>query len=111
MPQQSSLLLEQSVELMVIRKIILAMTYSLTFKRLTLGRPPLPRDSRQYEGTFRGGAWEVGPPPGGSQNSRPRGSQSFLNFFCDKSAMPKRLELDLGPGEFDLHFFQAMLGE
>ena len=65
----------------------------------------------QYEGTFRGGGGGRDGPPQGNQNSRPRGSPDLLDFFfSDKSAMAKRLELILGPGDFDFHGFQAILG-
>ena len=53
----------------------------------------------------KGGA----PPPGGGPNSGPRRSPELIeNSFSDKSAMAKRLELVLGPGDFDFHGFQAI---
>ena len=51
------------------------------------------------------------PPPAGGQNSGPRRSPELIeNSFSDKSAMAKRLQLVLGPGEFEKHGFQAILG-
>ena len=65
----------------------------------------------QYEGTFHGGGRGRTLPSGGTQNSGPRGSpELFENSFSDKSAMAKRLELVLGPGDFEKHGFQAILG-
>ena len=51
------------------------------------------------------------PLPGGGPNSGPRRSPELIeNSFSDKSAMAKRLELVLGPGDFEKHGFQAILG-
>ena len=64
----------------------------------------------QYEGTFHGR--EGGrPTPGGGPNSGPRRSPELIeNSFSDKSGMAKSLELVLGPGDFEKHGFQAILG-
>ena len=54
------------------------------------------------------GAQGGAPPPRGGQNSGPRRSPELIeNSFSDKSAMAKRLELVLGPGDFDFHGFVA----
>ena len=48
------------------------------------------------------------PSPRGGQNSGPRRSPELIeNSFSDKSAMAKRLELVLGPGDFEKHGFQT----
>ena len=52
-----------------------------------------------------------GTTPGGVQNSPPRRSPELLvYFFSDKSGMAKRMELVLGPGDFEKHSFRAILG-
>ena len=64
----------------------------------------------QYEGTFHGGK-RGAPPPWGGLNSGPRRSPELIeNSFSDKSAMAKRLELVPGPGDFEKHGFQTILG-
>ena len=64
----------------------------------------------QYEGTLRGGQGGA-PPPGGGPNSGLRRSPELIeNSFSDKSAMAKRLEPILGPGDFEKHCFRAILG-
>ena len=51
------------------------------------------------------------PPLRGGPNSGPKRSPELIeNSFSDKSAMAKRLELVLGPGDFEKHGFQAILG-
>ena len=50
-------------------------------------------------------------PPGGGPNSGLRRSPELIeNSFSDKSAMAKRLELVLGPRDFEKHGFRAILG-
>ena len=57
------------------------------------------------------GGREGAPPPGGGQNSGPRRSPELIeNSFLDESAMAKRLELVLGPGDFEKHGFPAIFG-
>ena len=64
----------------------------------------------QYEGTFHGGEGGA-PPPEGGPNSGPRRSPELIeNHFSDKSGMAKRLELVLGPGDFEKHRFRVILG-
>ena len=57
------------------------------------------------------GAQGGAPPPGGGQNSGSGWSPELIvHSFLDKSAMAKKLELVLGPGDFDFHGFRAILG-